>query len=433
MDLNQNNEVQAYLRKVFAQVKFRDAHQELGLELQEHIQEVAEEHMAQGALEETAVAQAISQMGDADIIGKQLNKIHKPRPDWSILLLSMLFISIGLLVLYFIQKQSLLEYDLQLFERSILFSAVSLFFVITFYFFDYRKLERYSKYIYIGTFLLLLFTTQWGMEFYGSKRWIALGPFSINIVAISPLFFGVAFAGIFRNWDWSSNFKLLQGCAIAIAPLILILLSPSISTGAIYAVACVVIMIASGASYKKMILLSSPFITILALSIITKPFRLQRLFTFLNPQADPTGSGYQSIQLHKMIGSSGLWGQGLTLDAQALPEIHTDFVFTFITYTFGWVASTLLIVFIILFLVRITQVNKKVKNQYAKLLLHGFVAILAVEFIWNIAMNLGLAPISCLGLPFISYGGSQLIMNGAIIGIISSIYRRKNLSELSLT
>jgi cell division protein FtsW (lipid II flippase) len=165
------------------------------------------------------------------------------------------------------------------------------------------------------------------------------------------------------------------------------------------------------------------------LLIVSVPYRLQRFFIFLNPAGDPQGAGYINIQLSHVLAHSGLFGQGLTFVPGVLPELHTDFIFAFITYTFGWIAGLLLIALVAMFLVRIALIAGKTKIHYGKLLISGFVSILAIQFLWNILMNLGLAPISGVGLPFISYGGSQLVINAAAIGIISSIYRRRNVSQ----
>lgn len=430
MELDPNKKIKDYISGVCSQIRFRDIHQDVKLELEAHIQEISEELLSQGFSEKEAVEKALAQMGDADIVGKQLNKVHKPKPEWSVLLFSFLFISIGLLALYLIQGKGLLTYHIQIFGNSLLFSFMSLISIIGLYFFDYRKLERYSKYIYLGTLLILTFTILWGNQANGSKSWLTLGPFNINVVAIGPLLFMVALSGIFNKWDWDNNFKLLQGLVLFVVPLILILKArPPISTGFIYSIASIVIMIVSGAKLKKLFVLVGSFMTLLILSIVTEPRGLERILAFSNPAADPLGSGYLNIQLNKIISNSGLLGQTLTFDPHVLPDLHTDFIFAFITYTFGWIASILLITFIFIFLIRIANIARQVKHNYAKLLISGFISILAMQFLWNIAMNLGLAPISGLGLPFISYSGSQLIIDSATVGIISSIYRRKNISQ----
>lgn len=428
MGVDSNQKIVNYILAVCSRVKFRDIHQDVKLELAVHIEEIVGEYVTQGFSEEEAIDKALAQMGDADLIGRQLNKVHKPKPEWSVLLISVLFISIGLLAIYFIQKQSLLTYDARLFERSVFFSFVSVIATVGLYFFDYRKLERYSKLIYLGTLFILIITVLWGNLANGSRCWLDLGPFNVNFVTISPVLFIAALAGIFTKWDWNKPFKLVQAIALFAVPLFLILLAPSISTGAIFIFTCMVLMIFSGAKMKQVIVTAGSFMALLILPIIIKPYLIERLVVFLNPMPDPLGNGYLNIQLSKVISLSGFLGQGLTFTPQVLPEIHTDFIFAFITYTFGWIASLLLIALMVAFLVRIALIAGQIKVHYGKLLISGFVSILAIQFLWNILMNLGLAPISGVRLPFISYGGSQLVINAATVGIISSIYRRRNVS-----
>ncbi|NLT94945.1 MAG: FtsW/RodA/SpoVE family cell cycle protein [Clostridia bacterium] len=427
MDLKNNKKIQDYLSQVCAQVKFRDVHQCLKLELETHIQEMVEEYLTQGFSEKEAVDKALAQMGDAEIIGKQLNKVHKPKPDWVVLAISFLFINIGLIASYFIQKQGLLTY--QIFEKTVFFSILAFITIIGLYLFDYRKLEKYSIHIYLGTLLVLIFTVFGGIQINGSRSWLPIGPFNVNFVQISPIFFILALAGIFNSWNWNRPLKLIQGMALLTVPLLVILSAPSISAGVIFSIAFIVLMIVSGAKLKEIFLISGPLMAILILPIFTQPHRVSRIVGFLDPKADPQGSGYLNIMLSKIISNSGLFGQGLTFERQVIPDPHTDFIFTFLTYTFGWIASILLISFVGMFLLRIASIARQVKNNYAKLLISGFTSVLTVQFLWNILMNLGLAPISGVGLPFISYGGSQLIINGIIVGIISGIYRRKNISQ----
>lgn len=428
MNLNPNDKIQAYINEVCLQVRFRDVHQDLRLELEAHIREAMDEHLALGSSEEEAINKVIAQMGDAETIGKQLNQVHKPKPEWSVLTFSLLFIATGLLAMYLIQKQELLTY-FRLFDRSILYSIIGLISMVSLYFYDYRKLERYSKHIYLGTLFLLVCTILFGRQAFGSRSWLSLGPLNINFVAISPLLFSVAFAGTFNNWDWNNSLKLFQGLVLLGVPLLLFLAVPSISASIIYVVTCMVLLYVSGAKFNKIVILPTSLLAmLLATAMLAEPYRLERLSIFLNPEVDPQGRGYLYLQLRRILANSGFLGRGLTFEPRILPELHTDFIFTFISYTFGWIASGLLIAFAIMFLIRIARIAKQVKTTYAKLLISGFVAMLATQFIWNIFMNLGLAPISGVGLPFISYGGSQLIINAATVGIISSIYKRRNIA-----
>lgn len=429
MIITDNDKFQVYISEVCSQINLCDAHQEIKLELMSHLQEGRDEYLSQGFSEDEAISKAIAQMGDAALVGKQLNKVHKPNPEWSILALSLLFINTGLLALYFLGKQGLLTTSL--FTKSLFHTTLGMLITAGLYFFDYRKLEAYSKHIYVGTTLLLVITYFQGLSI-GSKHWLQIGRVPLDVVAISPLLFSIALSGILNKWDWSKSRMLLSGLLLCIIPLVFILLNGSLAAGVIYFITCIVLIIASGSGYRIPLFLMGLVGGSTALSIINKPYLLHRLIAYINPHAFPLGRGYQIITLSNLISSSGYYGHGFTFDVRGIPAAHTDFIFAYITCTFGWIAAIILLVLIMVFLIRMTRIAVIVNNNYARLLASGFTAIFTVQFLWNIAMNLGFAPISGIGLPFISYGGSQLIINALAVGIILSIYRRKNLSKTFL-
>lgn len=430
MVVNQNTEILAYINDVCSQIKFREIHQEIKLELKNHLQEIVEEYISQGLSENEAVNKAIAQMGSADIVGKQLNKVHKPKPEWSILTLSLIFVSLGLLAMYFMEKQGLFtSTHIPLFTRSLVYTIIGAVIVTGLYLFDYRKLEPYSKYMYIGTVLILVMLILTGQRING-KLYFSMGPIYIDIVEISPLLFSIALAGLLNKWNWNEPKKLLQGMLLCLVPLVLILASHSFSAGVIYSITCITLMIVSGARHRNLLLLIGSVLCVIIAPIISTPYKLQRFIAFFNHYKESLdGSGWINIQLSKLINSSGFYGQGFTLNTKFMPDIHTDFIFTYITFTFGWVAGGVLSALVVMFIIRMSCMATVVKNDYAKLLISGFVTIFAVQFLWNILMNLGLAPVVGVGLPFVSFGGSQLIFNAAALGIILSIYRRRNISK----
>ncbi|EQB89536.1 cell division protein FtsW (lipid II flippase) [Clostridium punense] len=112
-----------------------------------------------------------------------------------------------------------------------------------------------------------------------------------------------------------------------------------------------------------------------------------------------------------------------------IPNLHTDFLFTYIVYTFGWIAAAILITLIVVFILKIITVAKVTKNAYGKLIVSGFIAVLTTEFLLNIGMNFGIAPIVGISLPFMSFWCSQLLINMTIVGLILSVYRRKDLTH----
>ncbi|MFZ5642885.1 MAG: FtsW/RodA/SpoVE family cell cycle protein [Bacillota bacterium] len=426
---DQNTRILGYIDDVCSQIKFREVHREIKLELKAHIQDIVDEYLSEGLSEKEAVSKAINQMGSSDDVGKQLNRIHKPRPEWSILSLCLLFMGLGLLAMYFIERQALFTaFPLHIFSKSLAFIIIGAGIAAGLYLFDYRKLEPYSRQMYLCTIAAMFLVVIFGQN-YNGRLHLGVGPIYIDIVEISPLLLSIALAGILNKWAWGRPKNLLQGLLLCVAPLVLILASHSFSTGIIYSVTCITIMMVSGAGRKYSLLLTGLIAAVIMLPIISAPYRLQRLVTFIDPEKDLSGSGWLYMQLSKLTGGSGLWGQGLTLKPEFIPGLHTDFVFSYITFTFGWIAGGVLAALAVIFIIRLARIATTVKSSYARLLVSGFAAILAVQFTWNILMNLGFAPITGVGLPFISYGGSQLIFNAAAVGVISSVYRRRNISK----
>jgi len=420
-----NKRILNYINDVCAQIKFREVHPEVKLELKTHLHEVADEYLSSGFSEDEAVGKAIAQMGSAAVVGKQLNRVHKSRPEWSIVTLSLLFVGLGLLAIYFIERQVLFPgAPIHLFAKSLIFTIIGEAVAAGLYLFDYRKLEPYSRHIYTGTVLLLVLVIIFGQSVNG-KLYLSIGAVSFDIVEICPLLLSMALAGILSSWDWNQPKKLLQGLLLCVLPLSL-LLATSLSAAVIYSAAGATIIAASGAGRKITLLLVGLMLSALTLAVAVTPLWLQRLTGFISIEK---GSGRNSIPPGDLIGGSGLFGQGLAQQPKLIPDLHTDFIFSYITFSLGWIAGGILAALVVMFIIRLAGAAKTVKNNYAKLLISGFAAIYAVQFLWNILMNMGLAPITGIGLPFISFGGSQLIFNTAALGLVLSVYRRRNISN----
>ncbi|MDD2200507.1 MAG: FtsW/RodA/SpoVE family cell cycle protein [Bacteroidales bacterium] len=395
MVLTQNSRIEAYINEVCSQIEFREVYHEIKLELETHLQEIIEDYLSKDFSEDEAVDKAIAQMGGANVVGKQLNNIHKSKPEWSILIISLFFVSIGLLTMFFIEKQGLFTTaSSHIFTKSLVFTIIGAVIVTGLYLFDYRKLEPYSKQIYLCTVLVLVFIIIFGQRVNG-KPYLEIGPIFIDIVEISPLLFSMALAGIANKWNWDKPKWLLQGLLLCVVPLILMLVSCSLSAGIIYSITCTIIMIVSGERHRKFQLSRGLVHGVIMLVIIGVPCGLMRL-----------------IDIPKFIS-----------------YYHTDFIFSFINCTFSWIAGCILAALVFIFIIRMTCMVTIVKNNYGKLLISGLVTIFTVRFLWNILMNLGLAPISGVGLPLISFGGSQLIFNATALGIILSIYRLRNITK----
>lgn len=437
MGLDHNLKIQEFLSTVCEQIKCKEVHEDIKLELENHILEIAEDCISSGISEEAAVDKALSQMGDAATIGLKLNKCHKSKPEWSLLILTILFACLGLITNYLIGSNGIVtgESSLTFFFKTLSSSLIGIFLAVILYFFDYRKIQKYSKHIYTITLLMLVLTILIGRPINGIP-WLAIGPFGLNFASICPYLFAVTLSGIFENWNWSSIKHNLYAILLILIPPFFILISKSVSSTVIYAAVILAIILVSRRNSKLKLMLSGLFVGsglgLLLFYIISEPYRIERFLVFIHPERDPLGSGYVNMQLNKVIQSAGMFGQGFTLKPKMIPEINGNFILSFIIYTFGWIAAVLFILTVVCYMIRLVRAAIVIKNGYGRSLISSITAIIATQFIWNILMILSLAPISGVSLPFISYGGLNLIMNMASLGLILSVYRRKDMEKAAL-
>lgn len=432
MGVEKNNKIEEYIEQVCSLVKNKDVHQDIKLELEDHLETLKEEFMSSGISEEEAALKAVAHMGEASVVGKQLNSAHKAKFDWKVLLPVIVFSVFGLVSMYIMQTAMLNSrgIDIQIFEKSLVFYVIGTMLMVGLYFFDYRRILPFSKYIYLGT-LILLITTLFLGEHANGRPFLHLGPINIDFIDASPFFFIIALAGIFQDWNWSSTGKFLIGMLLMAIPVWFLLIN-GISTVIIYVAACLVLMIASKAKFYLALLPTAVVFIASWLFIIMEPYRIKRLLIFLNPEKDPNGSGWMYIQVHNAVKSAGLLGDKSYSIQSTIPELHTDFIFTYITSTFGWLAAAVIIVLIITLIFRMVHVANTAKHSYGKLLSAGVIAILSTQFILSITTSLGISPFFGVSMPFMSFGGSHLIMDMVLVGFILSIYRRKNLTSISL-
>ena len=418
MELKDDQRVREYVDNVASHIKCREMHEEIKTELESHVEGLAEEYSAAGISDNEAIDKAISCMGDSEVVGKRLNKIHKTAPEWSILILMLFFAASGLFAIYFIEAKGVLSYGPSgVFYKSLVFTVLGLVIVTGLYFFDYRKIKPFSKHIYLGTTFILFLIVHTGSFVAGSLQH--------SFVQASPIILVIALAGILDEWQWGSLKMFWLGLGLLAVPVILMTAYPALHVAVIFVTVAVVLMIVSGLKFKYVLTLAGSGLAIIFLSLISQPYKMSRLTSFINPQNDPLGSGYISIQLHNLLQSAGLLGQGFNFSGMMVPEIHTEFIFGYIVYTFGWLTGVLLIGLIAVFTIRLTSLVKIIKESYGRLLLISFSVILSVQFLWNILMVLGLAPIAGVPLPFISYGNTQFVVNMLMVGLILSIYKRK--------
>jgi cell division protein FtsW (lipid II flippase) len=351
--------------------------------------------------------------------------------------------------LYAIEKGGLVR-SVSVFTNSLFWFSLGLIIAAGMYFFDYRKIKSCSWYLFWGILLVWLTVLLFGPEV-SSRHMLNL--FGIDFVMITPFLLTIALAGIFSKWDWRQEkgslkvlfllapgkrrrkFKcragsLLKAFVLLVIPCVFYLESAVISGAVLYAAVFLLLMRASGAKLWRVflvLLVSMPLIGYTFFALFATPYRFERFTAFMHPYRDPQGAGFLYIRLKEAIHAAGLWGQGFTLPAGMIPEVHTDFILAYVVYTFGWICGLAVLALAITLIIRMNHVAGQAGDPYGRLLVTGLAGIFAVQFFWNILMSLGLSPVFSLSLPFISYGGSQLIIQMAAVGLVLSVYRRKDM------
>jgi rod shape determining protein RodA len=359
------------------------------------------------------------------------------------------------------------------FNKQLFFAFISLGIFFAIYFMPHRFLRFFALPSYGFTILLLLAVLVIGKSTYGAKSWISLGPVGFQPSEIGKI--GLILA--LSYWLGKANVALDNvkdfsvAVALAFLPLVLILAQPDMGTAIIYMIVTISLFFWAGIDlFGLFVLLSPPLlvfisffgvwasvlavaaiigvlfyfkkdlftsITVFVINISSiflfevglkflKPHQQKRILSFLNPSADPLGSGYNAIQASVAVGSGGLFGKGYMHGSQTqlrfIPEQWTDFIFSVIGEEFGFIGSALVVILFSIIFYRLLRIAIKSKDNFSSLTVIGILTVLLMHFFINIGMNIGLAPVVGIPLPFMSYGGTALIVNVAMIAIAMNIF-----------
>jgi len=278
--------------------------------------------------------------------------------------------------------------------------------------------------------LLLAAVLVFGPRINGAHRWLRLGPMSLQPSELfKPLSVLIAAGWMVRNREaWASRQdslpKLLGLFGILVVPLALILREPDFGTTFLIVFVTLMVVFLGGAP-KWIFAVALPVLGALGTAfVVLSPYRLARITSFLNPEADPLGKGHQALQSLVAVGNGGLLGVGLGAGKQKLfflPEAHTDFIYAVIAEEAGLIGTTLVLALFIAILWRGYRVARRVGDPYLKLCAMGFVLLLVVQALMNMSVVLSLAPNKGIPLPFISYGPNSLIASLVCLGLLLSI------------
>ena len=317
-------------------------------------------------------------------------------------------------------------------QQSI-FLIIGIFLMIIFSKVDYNIYKKYANTFLGICFLLLILVLIPGIGSIrnGSRSWFSILGFGFQPSELSKLSLI-----IFTSKYLSNNDKLKKETFRFMAPILLIiiiffltiLLEPDFGTGMVIVVSLIGLIFVSGCNVSIFYKLGLLGIVGIIVLILIAPYRLDRITSFLNPWSDPLGSGFQMIQSLYAIGPGGILGFGFLSSRQKhfyLPEPQTDFIFSIITEEFGFIGSIILISLFIILYYNIIKVAIKTNDLFGKYLVFGLSFLLLFQTLLNLCVVVGLLPITGVTLPFISYGGSSLLVSMISIGIILNVLDNK--------
>lgn len=362
------------------------------------------------------------------------------------------------------------------FQKQLYTSVLAIILFFTAYFIPYKTFRFIAIPSYIFSLLLLVAVLFFGKTVYGAKSWLDLGPIGFQPSEFAKigiiLFLSHFLTRQRKNLNDIKDFLTIV--AYSVLPLMLILLEPDMGTAIVYIIITAAILFWSGVDLFWFFLILSPLVVLFAslfgipafilamllviallfyfkrnifvnASIIVmnmaaaylfdyglnflQPHQQKRIETFINPTSDPLGAGYNILQTKVAIGSGGVLGKGFLQGNQTqlrfIPEQWTDFIYCVIGEEFGFIGSIIVISLFIILFIRLIYIATHTKNKFGSMVVIGSLALLFTHFAINIGMNLGVAPVIGLPLPFLSYGGSSLMVNMTLMGIVLNFYKNR--------
>jgi rod shape determining protein RodA len=295
---------------------------------------------------------------------------------------------------------------------------------------DIRFIARFSWPLYGMALVLLILVLKMGHVGKGAERWLELGPVQLQPSELMKVALAMALAAWFNRASWArvgNPLFLLPPAILVAAPVLLILKEPNLGTAFITAMVGASIFVVAGMRLWQMALLALPlpFLAEFAYKHL-HDYQRARITTFLNPESDPLGAGYNIIQSKIALGSGGLWGKGFMQGTQAhlnfLPEKQTDFIFSIIAEEWGLVGALALLGLLLTIILAGMMIALRCRNQYGRLLALGISVNMFMYVFVNVAMVVGAIPVGGVPLPLVSHGGSAMLTVMFAMGLLMSVH-----------
>ncbi|MEM9290414.1 MAG: rod shape-determining protein RodA [Acidobacteriota bacterium] len=354
---------------------------------------------------------------------------HLTSADWALLVASVSIAVIGVATVHSASS----ELAVNLLPRQALWVGLGLIAMVVFWAVDYGDLMARATWLYVFGLALLVAVWLFGYEAGGAQSRLALGPISIQPSELAKLTTALLLArylaGV-RERYLALRHLFVAGLIVAV-PVVMVAMEPDFGSAAMFLPMTAGMVLVAGIRPRLLITtaLLGAVIAAGVWTFATKPYQQQRVLTFLNPDSDPLGAGYQVRQSKIAVGSGGFWGQGYRQGTQSqlrfLPARHTDFVFAVLAEEWGFAGVFAIFVLYSVLLAGAVQMALAARDRAGLLLMTGLLSLLGFHLLYNTAMVVGLVPITGIPLPFLSYGGSFTLSCFAMMGLFLSVHHRR--------
>lgn len=424
-----------FLKNVTQYIHSKEAKQHVTKELEHHLNVTTINLMKHGFTKVEAEEKAVAQMGSPMTLGKSLNRIYKPK--WDMWLIGGVVL---LLIVSFLQLSSV-DYTFQFghdlkdsyMRRQVIYVLLALGIIFACTFYDYRRLKKYSVFLYGVAALGLVWLNVAPNYFLNGESLLKFGPFVIHAWTLLPLI-TIGLAGLCTY----TAFKWWHFIALYIVTVIAFLNVPNMTVAFLYS--CIAAVLFTYSTFSKKVKYIGWSLAIFALFIVSaylvyiyrytdQVYQLARIHAFLHPELYEGDYGHDMITLNMVLGDAGWFGAS---DNMPFFGAHTDYALVQLIHVYGYSAGLAVIICIILIAIRILYIVRTMPSSFGKYIVISAATLYITQSVYSVLMIVGLLPLIDIPLPFISYGATTLFINAMLIGFISSVYRRKMFLQLSL-
>jgi rod shape determining protein RodA len=357
--------------------------------------------------------------------------------DWGLLGLALLLGCFGLVTLYSVVSAGAQTPEKMLVIKQLIWFCGGIVFMVLSFLFNYKILDRWAHTVYAVCILLLISVLFFGKYVSGSRRWLMIGPLSIQPSELIKIVVVIILAHYYSRHAYTRGFtlrELIKPTVLVLIPFLMIVRQPDLGT------ALLILLIAGSMTVfvkieKRAVLSIIGFCTVIfpLVWFFLKAYQKRRILTFLNPDRDPLGAGYHIIQSKIAIGSGMMTGKGYLKGTQNalsfLPEQHTDFIFSVFAEEWGFMGSLIVILIFLILIIWALNIAYGCRDPFGTILAVGISAMIFWQVVVNIGMVMGLMPVVGIPLPFISYGGSSIVTMMISIGFLINISMRRFILE----